>query len=148
MSVSCSLFYIVGEKSDQLLIFCLFAGDAETIPGVSGNEDVPTGVRTDGQLRGRHIVVTRNQEPLAWGGQHDVPETVHSRGRGQELLEQAFDDGNFCVRMRKLLVLFLVDSNFFLPQLCLLDQFVIDPAATVIRATGHEMVSLYRSVCE
>ena len=28
------------------------------------------------------------------------------------------------------------------------DQFVTDPAATVIRATGHQMVSLSRSVCE
>ena len=28
------------------------------------------------------------------------------------------------------------------------DQFVTDPAATVIRATGHQMVSLCRSVCE
>ena len=31
---------------------------------------------------------------------------------------------------------------------CLLDQFVTGPAATVIRATGHQMVSLCRSVCE
>ena len=31
---------------------------------------------------------------------------------------------------------------------CLLDQFVTDPAATVNRATGHQMVSLCRSVCE
>ena len=38
--------------SYQWLIPCLFSGDAETIPGVSGNEDVLTGVETDGQLRG------------------------------------------------------------------------------------------------
>ena len=44
-----------------------FPGDAETIPGVSGNEDVSTGVETDGQLRGRHIVVTRSLVPLAGG---------------------------------------------------------------------------------
>ena len=31
---------------------------------------------------------------------------------------------------------------------CLLDQFATDAAATVIRATGHQMVSLCRSVCE
>ena len=31
---------------------------------------------------------------------------------------------------------------------CLLDQFATDPAATVIRAIGHQMVSLCRSVCE
>ena len=58
----------------------LFLDDAETIPGVSGNEEVSTGVETDGQLRGRHIVVTRSLVPLAGGPQHDVPEAVHSRG--------------------------------------------------------------------
>ena len=49
----------------QWLIPCLFPGDAETIPGVSGNEYVSTGVETDGQLRGRQIVVTRSLVPLA-----------------------------------------------------------------------------------
>ena len=73
-----------------------FLGDAETIPGVSGTEEVSTGVETDGQLRGRHIVVTRSLVPLAGGSQHDVPEAVHSRGRSRELLERAFDDGNSC----------------------------------------------------
>ena len=72
----------------------LFLGDAETIPGVSGTEEVSTGVETDGQLRGRHIVVTRSLVPLAGGPQNDVPEAVHSRGRNRELLERAFDDGN------------------------------------------------------
>ena len=38
--------------SYQWLIYRLFAGDAETIPGVSGKEDVLTGVDTDGQLWG------------------------------------------------------------------------------------------------
>ena len=31
---------------------------------------------------------------------------------------------------------------------CYLEQFVTDPAATVNRATGHQMVSLCRSVFE
>ena len=44
-----------------------FPGDAETIPGVSGNEDVLTGVETDEELRGRQIVVTRSLVPLAGG---------------------------------------------------------------------------------
>ena len=48
-------------------LFLFFPGDAETIPGVSGNEDVSTGKETDGQLRGRHIVVTRSLVPLAGG---------------------------------------------------------------------------------
>ena len=136
--------------SHQWVIPCLFPGDAETIPGVSGNEDVSTGVETDGQLRGRHIVVTRSLVPLTGGPQHDVPEAVHSRGRSRELLERAFDDGNSFAQMRTLLVLFQVGSKF-LPVLFLcrsVDQFVTDPAATVIRATGHQMVSLCRFVSE
>ena len=47
--------------SYQWLIPCLFLGDAETIPGVSGNEDVSTGVETDGQLRGVTLLI-----PGAW----------------------------------------------------------------------------------
>ena len=43
----------------------MFPGDAETIAGVSGNEEVSTGVETDGQLRRRHIVVTKSLVPLA-----------------------------------------------------------------------------------
>ena len=46
--------------------------------------------------------------------------------------------------MRNLLVLFQVFTIF----LSVTDQFVTDPAATLIRATGHQMVSLCRSVCE
>ena len=53
--------------SYQWFIDCVFLGDAETIPGVSGNKDMSTGLETDGQLRGRHIVVTRSLVPLAGG---------------------------------------------------------------------------------
>ena len=106
-----------------------------------------TGVETNGQLRGRHIVVTRSLVPLAGRPQHDVPEAVHSGGQSREMLEQAFDDGNICVQMRNLLVLFHVDSKFYHIS-CILHQFMTDPAATVILATGHQMVSLCRSVCE
>ena len=49
LRVGCSLFYIAGFQS---YISSLFPGDAELIPGVSGNEDVSTGVETDGQLGG------------------------------------------------------------------------------------------------
>ena len=112
LRVGCSLFYIAGFQSHQWLISCLFPGDAETIPGVSGSEDVSTSVETDGQLRAPHIVVTRSLVPLAWGPQHDVHEAAHSRGCSRELLEQALDDGNFCVQTRNLLVLFHADSKF------------------------------------
>ena len=62
-------------------------------------------------------------------------------------MEQAFDDGSFCVQMGKILVLFYVDSKF-LPRLCFFDQFVTDHAAIVIRGTFHQMVSLCHSVCD
>ena len=118
LRVGCSLFYIAGFQSYEWVKSCLFPGDAETIAGVSGNEDVSTGVETDRQLRGRHIVDTRSPVPLAWGPQHDVPEAVNSRGRSKELLQQAFDDGNICGQTRNILVLIHVDSKFlpnFLP---------------------------------
>ena len=62
-------------------------------------------------------------------------------------MKQAFDDGIICVQMRNLVILFHFDSNF-LPHLCLLDQFVTNPVATVISATGHQMVSLCLPICE
>ena len=110
----CRFYHISGS------IPVLFLGDAETIPGVSGKEDVSTGVETDGQLRGRHIVVTRSLVPLVGRSQHDVPEAVHSRGRSRELLERAFDDSNSCARMKNLVVLFQVGSKF-LPCFFLLE---------------------------
>ena len=108
----CSLFNIAGFSHISGSFPVLFLGDAETIPVVSGNEELSTCVETDGQLRGRHIVVTRSLVPLAGGPQHDVPEAVHSRGRSRELLEWAFDDGNSCARLRNLLVLFPFGSKF------------------------------------
>ena len=102
LRIGCSLFYLAGFQSYQWLICCLFPGDTETIPGVSGNDGASTGVETDGLLKGRHIVVTRSLVPLAGGLQHDVPEAVHSRGWSRELLQQAFDNGNIRAQMRKL----------------------------------------------
>ena len=82
----------------------VFAGDAEFAPRVSGRDDVQTGVETDGETPG--IASCRLQS--------DVSEVVHSRSRGWELMEQAFDDGNIHVQMRSLLVLFLIGSKFYL----------------------------------
>ena len=70
----------------------------------SGKDDVPTAVETDGQTP----VIA------GCGLQSDVSEVVHSRSRSWELMEQASDDGNNQVRMRNLLVLFLIGSRFHL----------------------------------
>ena len=67
LRVCCSLFYNAGFQSYQWLLFHLYPVDPETIPGVPGNENVSTGVETDGKLKGRHIVVTRSLVPLAGG---------------------------------------------------------------------------------
>ena len=123
-------------------------GDAETIPGVSGTEEVSTGVETDGQLKGRRIVVTRSLVPLAGGPQHDIPEVVHSRGRSRELLERAFDDGKSCALNEEFTSIIPSWRQVFTVFNGFADQFGADPAATVIRATGQQLVSLCRSVCE
>ena len=67
LRVGCSLFYIAGFCHISCSFPVLLLGDAEMIPGVFGKEEVSTGVETDGQLRGRHIVVTRSLVPLAGG---------------------------------------------------------------------------------
>ena len=118
------------------------------IPGVSGTEEGSTGFETDGQLSGRHIVVTRSLVPLAGGSQHDVPEVVHSRGRSRELLERAFDDGNSSALNEEFTSIVPSWRQVLYHFVWFADQFGTDPAATVIRATGHQMVFLCRAVCE
>ena len=99
-------------------------------------------------MRGRHIVVTRSLVPLAGGPQHDVPEVVHSPGRSRELLERAFDDGNSCALNEEFTSIVPGRLQVFTIFICFADQFGTDPATTVIRATGHQMVSLCLAVCE
>ena len=70
----------------------------------SGKDEISTGVEADGQTPGI----------ASCGLQSDVSEVVHSRSRSWELMEKAFDDGNNHVRMRNLLVLFLIGSRFHL----------------------------------
>ena len=104
LRVRFSLIYIVDLFLGQWFIILVFAGDAEFAARVSGRDDVSTWVETDGQTPG--IATCRLQS--------NVSEVVHSRSRSWELLEQAFDDSHNHVRMRNLLVLFLIGSKFYL----------------------------------
>ena len=104
LRVRFSLIYIVDLFLGQWFFILVFAGDAEFAPRVSGRDDVPTGVETDGQMPG----IT------SCGLQSDVFEVVHSRSRGWELMEQAFDDSNIHVQKRSLPVWFLIGSRFHL----------------------------------
>ena len=103
----------------------------------SGKDGVPTGVETDGQT------------PVlaSCGLQSDVSEVVHSRSRSWELKEQASDDGNNQVRMRNLLVLFLIGSRFHLILAFKINSSP-NPAATVVHANGHQIVCFCRSASE
>ena len=68
LRVGCSLLYKAGFVVMSVAHFQSFcAGGAKTIPGVSGNEEVSTGVESVGQLRGRHIVVPRSLVLLTGG---------------------------------------------------------------------------------
>ena len=103
----------------------------------SGKDDVPIGVETDGQT----LVIA------ICGLQSDVSEVVHSRSRSWELMEQASDDGKNQVRMKNLLVLFLIGSRFHL-IFAFKNSSSPNPAATVVHATGHQIVCFCRSVSE
>ena len=126
LRVRFSLIYIVDLFLGQWFVILVFAGDAEFAPRVSGRDDGPTGVETDGQTPGI----------ASCGLQSDVSEVVHSRSQCWELKEQAFDCGNNHIRMRNLLVLFLIGSRF---QLILAFKINSSPnaAATVVQAIGH-----------
>ena len=104
LRVRFSLIYIVDLFLGQWFIILIYAGHAEFAPRVSGRDDVPTGVETDGQP----------PRVASCGLQSDISEVVHSRSRSRELIEQAFNDGNNHVRMRNLLILFLIGSKFYL----------------------------------
>ena len=51
----------------QWFVILVFAGDAEFGPRVSGRDDVPTGVETDGQPMAHRAVVTRRLVLLTRG---------------------------------------------------------------------------------
>ena len=103
----------------------------------SRRDDVPTGVETDGQTPGI----------ASCGLQSDVSEVVYNRSRSWELMEQAFDDGNIHVKMRSLPVLFLNGSSFNLFFAFMISSSP-NPAATVVHATGHQIICFRRSVSE
>ena len=60
-------------------------------------------------------------------------------------MEQAFDDGKNHVRMRNLLVLFLIGSRFHLIFAVKINSSP-NTAATVVHATGQQIFCFCRSV--
>ena len=105
-------------------------------------DDMPTEAETRSQCRGGRAVVTRRLVPLAGGA--SVPFAGSSHERSRELLEEAFDVGMYHIRCA-----YSWCSNIAPHFLCfvILDHFNNDPVATPIHATGHQLVTLCRSVC-
>ena len=124
------------------LISVLFSGPVE-VPAVEfGEGDISTEAETRRQRMSRSARISRLLVPLArsLSGPVDFSGRDHSRA----LLEQAFDDGWYQVELRNCLVASHGVSSF---HCSVSDHFSADPAITPINATGHQLVSLCRSVC-
>ena len=67
LRVRLSQIYFVVLFLGQWFVILVFAGDAEFALRVSGRDDLPTGVETDGQPRVRRAVVTRRLVVLTAG---------------------------------------------------------------------------------
>ena len=90
----------------------------------------------------RQAVITRRFVPLS--GQEPGPVGFGSRERSRELLEQAFSDGTVEFKIR--IPLGFVPCGFLFSLNCL-DHFPVDPAIAPINATGHQLVTMCRSIC-
>ena len=105
-------------------------------------DDIPTEAETRNQCRRGRAVVTRRLVPLAGGA--SVPFAGSSRERSRELLEEALDVCMYHIRCA-----YSWCSNIAPHFFCfvILNHFNNDPVATPIHATGHQLVTLCRSVC-
>ena len=91
--------------------------------------------------RRKQAVITRRLVPLL--SQEPGPVDVGSHERSRVMLEQAFDDGNTEFKWG-----YFRFGSLWVPHLSnCLDHFAVDPAITPVRATGHQLVTLCRSVC-
>ena len=106
-----------------------------------GCDDIPTEAETRKQFRRRRAVVTRRLVPLT--GSAPVPFASGSHERSPELLDEAFDKGMYRFRCRYF-VAFHYCCSFLV--LVVSDNFKNDPVLTPINGTGHQLVTLCRSI--
>ena len=85
-----------------MIAFCIL-GTEEAIGG-DGAGEVSTGLESEGVVRRRRAVVTRQLVPLAGGPQHCLPVANSSQDRSRQLLEKALDEGIPLFQMSSLLV--------------------------------------------
>ena len=123
----------------------LYAGPVGLLPGCSGTGGKSTEVETDVPASKRRVVVTRRSIPLAGDGRRSSRSSVPVLERSRELLEQAFD--NDMAIFPKMYPPCNVPSGSTFTRTLVLDELSADPANTVIRATGHQPVTLCKAVC-
>ena len=110
-------------------------------PCFSTAGDFSTEAEVRHKRRRKQEVITRHLVPFS--GQEPGPVDVGSHERSRVMLEQAFDGGN--IEMKRGYRRF---GSLWVPHLLnCLDHFAVDPAITPVRATGHRLVTLCRSVC-
>ena len=121
---------------------CNFISFSEAAEISSGCDDIQIEGETRSQFERRRAFVTRHLVPLA--GSVSVPFASTSRERSRELLEGASDNAMYHFRWGYF-VAFHDCSSFFV--LVVSDHFSNDLAVTPINATGHQLVTLCRSIC-
>ena len=127
------------------MVFCIVGTEEQTGGDEAG--EVSTGVKSANVVRRIRAVVTRRLVPLAGG-----PSIVFLRPT------QARVGVARCWR-RRLMRVYLVPNEYYSsitprllhvcnPNFPVLDQYSGDPSSSMIRSTGHQLLSLCRSVEE
>ena len=138
----CSMSVLYFGKFTTIHYELSFPGAVSDGPCFSEAGDVSTEAEKRHMRRRKETVITRRLVPLL-SGQGPGPVDVGSHERSRVMLEQAFDDGNFEFKSG-----YLRFGSLWVPHLLnCLDPFAVDPAITPVRATGHQLVKLCRSVC-
>ena len=123
----------------------LTASDAAVVrPFAEG--DCSTGVESEGLAAHRESVVRRRLVPHSSRSAFRSKRSISSPSRSRALLEKAFDEGNGC---------FSELSSFWEPFLIYSSNFSVvgqldphDSSSTPFIATGHQLVTLCRAICE
>ena len=137
----CSMSVLYFGKFTTIHYELSFRGAASDGPCFSETGDVSTEAEVRHMRRRRQAVITRRLVPLS--GQEPGPVDVGSHEQSRVMLEQAFDDDNIEFKWG-----YLRFVSLWVPHLLnCVDHFAVDPAITPVRTTGHQLVTLCRSVC-
>ena len=137
----CSVSVLYFGKFTTIHYELIFPEAASDGPCFSEAGDVSTAAELRHMRRRRQAVITRRLVPFS--GHEPGPVDVGSHERSRVMLEQAFDDGNIEFKWG-----YLRFGSLWVPHLfSCLDHFAVDPAITPVRATGHQLVTICRSVC-